>query len=1199
MQSFKRALQGKWLGIAAVALVSAPIFIFGRHLSIGGYIPLDSLGEQLAASALMPIAYVVIYMIRGNVEDFFLTRVSGTLDGIWTKHKEADGAGSTSSDWGGARASAAAEEELEDMSARFRETRMTLKRLHRHGFLGTRWLDQLPWYVIIGSPGSGKSTALANSGLSFPLAEKLSRKTVGVVKATRNCDWWFTDDAVLIDTPGYYVLQKRNLEQDKAVWQGFLRLLRRSCRRQPLSGVLVSIAINELSLSSEEELFDHAKCIRQRILDLYRELGLRLPIYILLTKSDLIAGFNEFFDDLSREGREAVWGFTFAQESSESDGDPMESYAAEYDTLVGRLNDRLLERLQQESNIHRRALVFGFPQQVASLKHLSYQFLQEAFARNAYEDPILLRGIYFVSGMQVGAPFDRIASARSRTFGISLPTTPISPDQKRSYFITRLLRQVVFANAGLVEAHPRVEGRQRWLRYGLCATIAAAMATAAAFLIVSYSRNVHLIEGVRLAVSSYAKEAGRLRLDRVDSCDLRPVLPLLDRLRAVKTDFDEAARADNNNLSGLDLNQSENFRLQAHAAYRRGLRTILLPRLVFRLETLLAEHQDDPPFLYHALKIYLMLGGRGPFQPGDINEWMTLDWKVLFPAEADAALRRSLADHLDALLDNPLANISLNSELIEKSRAKLQTLSMPRRVLNIITNSTQAANLPTWRLSDHAGPMAGDVLIRKSGQPLNTGIAGIYTRAGFYGTFLRLLPQVADAIAAEGWVLGDQATTSTGEAEETLRRAAMDLYFQEFAFGWDELINDISLRPMASVDDAMRTLNALSAPTSPMRLFLAAAAQETKLGEPPEPDMPTEAKGTAQEPSASDLQAIFQSPLVADTPESHSQLHTDVHFQWLHQLVDVPPNSPPGAQAPIDSAVSDLAALYQSIGEMQDLAGSHSLAKDDETAIAIRKIEAGAANLPRPIQQWILSVVRFSSKLSMIEAKRHVASVWADGAGDLCRRATAGRYPFDRKSRRDVPLGDFARLFSWDGVIDTFFAQHLAHFVDRSAGPWKVQSTGSVDLQIDREALAQFKRAAAIRDSMFKDAGRQPSMDFLLTVADTDRSTDEVVVEIDGQQITQRRGAYKPVRIHWPTLGGLGGASVTFNGFERTALSKAGPWALFRLLDEGKAHPQKGTDEVYVRIAAGRHWATFILQADNLTNPLSRNMLSRFRCPQI
>ncbi|MBM2716052.1 type VI secretion system membrane subunit TssM [Mesorhizobium caraganae] len=1197
MQSFKRMLQGKWLRIGAVGLVSAVIFMFGQYLSIGGFTPLDSLVAQLAASTLIPIAYVVIYMIQGNFEDFFLTRMSGMLDGVRAKQEAGDDAGSSSSDRGGARASAAAEAELETMSARFHETRATLKGFRRHGVLGKRWLYQMPCYAIIGSPGSGKTTAIANSGLSFPLAGKLSRKPVGVLKGTRNCDWWFTDHAVLVDTPGHYMIHERNQDQDKAVWHGFLRLLSRSRRRQPLNGVLVSIAINELSSSSEDELFDHARCIRKRILELYRKLGLRLPIYVLLNKSDLIAGFNEFFDDLGREGREAVWGFTFAQESSESEGDPMETYAVEYDALLGRLNDRLLERMQQESNIQRRALVFGFPQQVASLKHLSHQFLQEVFAPNSYEEPIMLRGVYFVSGTQVGAPFDRVVGAWSRTFGVSQPAGPVSPVQKRGYFITRLLREVVFADAGLVEAHPRAERRQRWLRYGLRAAIAAGVAIVSVFLIVSYGRNVHMIEGVRLTVSNYAEEAEKLRLDRVDSSDFRPVLPLLKRLREMKSGYDEGARA-GNPVAGLALDQSEKLGVQARAAYRRGLDTILLPRLIFRLETLLAEHQDDPPFLYQALKIYLILGRQGPFQPGAIKDWMTLDWEVMYPDEADASLRRALADHLDALLENPLLTIGLNSELIEKSRAKLQTISMPRRVLNIITTSPRAAQLPTWRLSDHAGPMVGDVLIRKSGQPLNTGIAGIYTRAGFLQTFLRLLPQAADAAAAEGWVLGDQAITPAGEASQKLRRAVMDLYFQEFAFRWDKLINDISIRPMASVDDALQRLNALSAPTSPIRLFLAAAAQETKLGEPPAPDTSTNGNSTAQkEPSESDLQALYRS--VAGTAEGHAQLYTDEHFQWLHQLVDVPPNSPAGAQAPIDNALRDLGALYQSLSEMQGQASSGSSEKSDETAVAVRKIEAGAASLPPPIQQWIVSVGRFSSKLSLGEAKRRVASVWAGGAGDLCRRATAGRYPFNRDSRRDIPLGDFARLFSRGGLIDTFFAEHLARIVDGSNGSRKAQSTRSADFEVDNDALTQFRRAAAIRDSMFNNTGNQPSFEFLLTVVDADPSTKMVVVEVDGQQLRQLRGAYTPARFHWPPAGGAGGASVTLIGSKRAALSQQGAWALFRLLDQGETLRKEGPDRIYVRLTIGSQWATFILQADNVTNPLSRNLLSQFRCPQI
>jgi type VI secretion system protein ImpL len=68
---------------------------------------------------------------------------------------------------------------------------------------GTRgYLYEQPWYVIIGPPGAGKTTALLNSGLKFPLAAEMGQGAVAGVGGTRLCDWWFTENAVLIDTAG-------------------------------------------------------------------------------------------------------------------------------------------------------------------------------------------------------------------------------------------------------------------------------------------------------------------------------------------------------------------------------------------------------------------------------------------------------------------------------------------------------------------------------------------------------------------------------------------------------------------------------------------------------------------------------------------------------------------------------------------------------------------------------------------------------------------------------------------------------------------------------------------------------------------------------------------------------------------------------------------------------------------------------------
>ena len=64
--------------------------------------------------------------------------------------------------------------------------------------------------MFIGAPGSGKTTALVNSGLQFPLAERFGKAAIRGVGGTRNCDWWFTDEAVLLDTAGRYTTQESN-----------------------------------------------------------------------------------------------------------------------------------------------------------------------------------------------------------------------------------------------------------------------------------------------------------------------------------------------------------------------------------------------------------------------------------------------------------------------------------------------------------------------------------------------------------------------------------------------------------------------------------------------------------------------------------------------------------------------------------------------------------------------------------------------------------------------------------------------------------------------------------------------------------------------------------------------------------------------------------------------------------------------------
>src|SRR6266404_810373 len=196
------------------------------------------------------------------------------------------------------------------------------------------YLYDLPWYVIIGPPGAGKTTALVNSGLKFPLSRGTTPAAVAGVGGTRYCDWWFTEEAVLIDTAGRYTTQDSDAKSDKESWFSFLELLKKNRPRQPINGVLVAISLEDLMVMSTAEINAHSNAIRARLLELHDRLKVDFPVYALFTKADLVAGFMEYFSYLNEAGRRQVWGATF--QTADKNRNLIGDIPNEFDLLLER-----------------------------------------------------------------------------------------------------------------------------------------------------------------------------------------------------------------------------------------------------------------------------------------------------------------------------------------------------------------------------------------------------------------------------------------------------------------------------------------------------------------------------------------------------------------------------------------------------------------------------------------------------------------------------------------------------------------------------------------------------------------------------------------------------------------------------------------------------------------------------------------------
>ncbi len=278
------------------------------------------------------------------------------------------------------------------------------------------YLYDLPWYVIIGPPGAGKTTALVNSGLKFPLSRGATPAAIAGVGGTRYCDWWFTEEAVLIDTAGRYTTQ----DSDAKSRQGKLVFIPRSAEEKPAAAADQRRPRRDQHRGYSHpvrprKLAAHAECDPHAAARSASAAESQLPGLCACSPRPIWSPASPSISAIStrpaavRSGarrfrpptRTRIWSATVPNE---------------FDLLLERLSEETLDRLQDEPAPQHRVQLFGLPAQMARLKHQIFDFLNQIFEPTRYHVNANLRGFYFTSGTQQGTPIDQLIGSLARTF---------------------------------------------------------------------------------------------------------------------------------------------------------------------------------------------------------------------------------------------------------------------------------------------------------------------------------------------------------------------------------------------------------------------------------------------------------------------------------------------------------------------------------------------------------------------------------------------------------------------------------------------------------------------------------------------------------------------------------------------------------------------------------------------------------------
>ena len=1075
--------------------------------------------------------------------------------------------------------------EVAALNERMRAAMAVLRRANPGWKMSGQYLYQLPWYMFVGAPGSGKTTALTHSGLQFPLADTLGAGAIGGIGGTRNCDWWFTDEAVLLDTAGRYTTQDSYTEVDKAAWSGFLGLLKKHRRRRPVNGVIVAISVADLLQQGEAGRQAQAQAIRARIHELHEQLGLAFPVYVIVTKSDLLAGFAEFFEPFGREERSQVWGMTFPLPADGTPVAALASFPAEFEALERQLQARVLDRMQQERDLQRRALLYSFPQQFAGIGDVLGRFLNTVFEPNRYEQPALLRGVYFTSGTQEGSPIDRVMASLAASFGLGRKVLPAGAGVGRSYFITRLMREVIFKEAGLAGVNRGAERRRQLMEWGALAGAGLLALLLALALTISYGRNQRLVA----EASTAATELTKLAAATPTSGNVLGALPLLNAARALPAGY--AERDDGVPLlSRMSLYQGEKLGDGAITAYRRLLRSTLMPRIVSNMENALrrgdANNQD---FLYETLRVYLMLGQRKYFDAASVQAWVEFDWRRSLP-EANDTQRQQLLAHANALLEDEdgAEPVQLDAALVAQVRLTLAGMPLPERIYNRLKRLVSVTRLPEFSVNGALGRDGSSVFARASGAPLSRGVSGVYSVAGYRKLADQSGQAVAD-VAKDQWVLDRQESAAGIGGIEQMKAAVLQLYFADYIRQWDVFLADVRLVPLGSLDQAARVTNALAGADSPLRALLQAAARETKLeGVKSAGAQASVDKLVRDKLNAARKQLASALGSTEEVAPAVAPLHpVDQHFAALHKLAGG------AAPTPLDQTLGLLkdVALYFDAAESARRSGAPAPSGD-----ALVRLKRGADGQPAPLSTLMQNIDSGGNGLALGSERARLNALWAGTGAQFCRDAIAGRYPLVRGGARDATADDFGKFFGPGGLMDDFFTKNLAAFVDMSGGQWRWRSTAG-PAGVSQEALDQFQRGARLRDMFFGAGGRQPSLRFDLKVANIDPAFSQLTLDIDGQPLAFQAGqAPRSAPMLLPS--GKGNGQVRFDAAPalRSELRTEGPWAWLRMVDRGALETIQGERFRLTFDFDGRK-AVYELTASSVINPFRRDALEQFRCP--
>lgn len=1021
---------------------------------------------------------------------------------------------------------------------RFRQAIRKIQSKDRYGMTN---IYDLPWYVVLGEPQSGKSRLLQANAF-----ESVDTHHQEAHSADEYLRFWVNDQAVIIEV-GKKLFDGVMFHESR--WNILIKTLLKYRARQGLNGVITSIALTRITHQPETR-FKLSKAIQEVVLTLEEKLGLTLPLYCVLTKMDQVSDLVPFFSvNIPSHEWDLPFGITLnCDDKKRFDVLEFEQKAQQ---LLKQLASGQLKHLRNMGCEMAHALV-STPYQFSLILNDVKSFLIEVGRENRIRNAIWVRGAYFCTLEQQGEQQDLLSQVIAQSYEFqNLDSTPMMPAHHQ-FFSGRLLQTVIVPERNIVGVY-----RAEQIKYFLWQTLLAVSVIGfILFLGMKIKNNWQSeLNWQSQAIEQLAQyETDVLSLDR--NFRIIDVIHMLDDFRSI---VQESKTKDIYNR--VSLQEHDTYR-KINAVYQNQLKEVLLKQIAELISSELYVYLTlgKPSKVFEILYYYKML-----FDPRLLDKESLIQY-LSSNLQSQGEITNTQLSQFEILLEDLFSvpsyasDLEINQELLTVAINNLDGLSHSRLIYNRIRNSSE------YRTEIDVRQQLGDrfhVMFEFKDKFQGYIIPEMFTKQGYSNIDLTPKSEMLRHYLRElKDIQGDNQIIAVSEMTE-LSKEILFLYFTDYIQYWKSLLANIKVKSFDHLRAFETALNSAKEPiTSPIQDVLEAVINNTRLAVEEQPDT-KKARATASALGLGSAAKVIGKANRINRAVGGNLLKLQPSFvvnEAFMPIANYLEANEAGTGTPLQNLLvkyADVSALFSRASGssypdkvFHEYMVSHAKGSQD----ALVELQILMSKAPEPIADWSKSFLTQAWHMMIQQSSDYIQQQWQSEIITFYRDSIAGRFPFDPKGRGEVRLEDFISFFKPQGRLDVFIEKYTAPFLVWDNQKLELNDIEGQTIEISSLTMQQLERAKRISQIFFGSSGQTMSLTFRLKAKYLSEKVTKFALQVSHPLFDYAHGprVWKTIKWPFPEMDNILMAYFYRGKNVLANQSYEGDWSFIRFLFDGE-----------------------------------------------